>query len=152
LNHTKDKPKKNINENSRKIIRINITIEEVKERGLIWNSNHLPYNPDNVKKARSLRKNETPAEKTLWHNFLSDHRLRFLRQRPIDHYIVDFYCASARLAIEIDGGSHFTEHGIENDKIRTDLLNIYGIKVIRFFNSEILNDFDNVCEKIDREL
>ncbi len=142
------KIKKNTNKNRG----ISITSEEVKERGLIWSGNHLPYNPENIIKARVLRKNETSAEKKLWSEFLSGHRLRFLRQRPIDHYIVDFYCASVRLAIEIDGSLHFTDSGIENDKIRTDLLNLYGVKVIRFTNSEVMNGFNNVCEKIESEL
>ncbi len=131
---------------------IYITNEEVKKRGLIWRGNHLPYNPENVEKARILRKNETPAEKKLWREFLSSHRLRFLRQRPIDHYIVDFYCALKKIAIEIDGDSHYTVQGKENDKIRTDLLNLYGVKVIRFTNKEVLENFESICEKIENEL
>jgi len=130
---------------------INITYEEVKERGLIWNGRHLPYNPDNVEKAKELRKNQTKAEKKLWYEFLSEHKSRFLRQRPIDHYIVDFYCASSKLVIEVDGGSHFTEEGSAYDKMRTELLNLYGLKVIRFTNNEVLNKFDYVCKKIDEE-
>ena len=131
---------------------IHITSEEVKERGLIWRGNHLPYNPENVEKARTLRKNETQAEKKLWREFLSGHKLRFLRQRPIDHYIVDFYCASVKIAIEVDGDSHNTVQGKDNDKVRTDLLNSYGIKVIRFTNKEVLENFESVCEKIEKEL
>jgi len=131
---------------------INITAEEVKERGLIWNGRHLPYNPDNVEKAKELRKNETKTEKKLWYNFLSRHKVRFLRQRPIDHYIVDFYCASSKLVIEVDGDSHFTENGADYDKMRTELLNLYGLKVIRFTNEEVLNNFDYVCKKIDEEI
>ena len=152
MKNTEEKPEINKTDKKNKIIGINITSEEVKERGLIWNGKHLPYNPENVIKAQALRRNETPAERKLWYEFLSNHRLRFLRQKPIDHYIVDFYCASAKLAIEIDGSSHFSEEGIENDKIRTDLLNIYGVKVIRFTNNEVLNNFSAVYEKIENEL
>ena len=138
--------------NPEKIIGRLITSEEVKERGLIWNGKHLPYNPGNVVKARRLRLKGTQSEKKLWKEFLSGHRLRFLRQRPIDHYIVDFYCASVKLAIEIDGDSHFTEAGIDSDKIRTDLLNLYGVRVIRFSNNEVMNNFEDVCRKIENKL
>ncbi len=131
---------------------LHITSEEVKERGLVWRGNHLPYNPENVEKARILRKNETPAERKLWREFLSRHRLRFLRQRPIDHYIVDFYCASEKIAIEVDGHSHNTVQQKENDKIRTVLLNLYGVKVIRFTNIEVLESFEDICKRIDSEL
>ena len=131
---------------------INITTEEMKERGLIWNGRHLPYNPDNVEKAKELRKNETKAEKKLWYEFLSGHKIRFLRQRPIDHYIVDFYCASYKLVIEVDGDSHFTDDASAYDKMRTELLNLYGVKVIRFTNDEVLNNFDYVCKKINEEI
>jgi very-short-patch-repair endonuclease len=129
---------------------INITAEDVKRRGLIWVDNHLPYNPDNVEKARLLRKNMTQAEKKLWFQFLSRHKVRFLKQRPIDQYIVDFYCASHKLAIEIDGGAHYTDSGIDYDKQRTELLNLYGVKVIRFRNDEVINNFESVCKRINK--
>jgi len=73
---------------------------------------------------------------------------RVLRQHPIDHYIVDFYIASAGLVIEIDGDSHFTEDAKMYDQHRTDLLEIYGLKVIRFANDAVVEAFDEICNKI----
>ncbi|MEG4535481.1 DUF559 domain-containing protein [Microcoleus sp. D2_18a_D3] len=72
---------------------------------------HLPYNPKLIPIAKQLRKNPTPAEKKLWQDFLRNFPFRVLRQRPIDNFIVDFYCAALQLGIEIDGESHFTEEG-----------------------------------------
>nr|WP_226577239.1 DUF559 domain-containing protein [Microseira wollei] len=67
---------------------------------------HLPYNPQLVERAKELRKNMTPAEKKLWNNYLRRFQFRVLRQRPIDNFIVDFYCANLKLVIEIDGEKH----------------------------------------------
>ncbi len=89
-------------------------------RGLITTGFHLPYNPKLIERARELRKNMTPAEKKLWYYCLSQFSRRVLRQRPIDNYIVDFYCPVLRLVIEIDGESHFTDDGKTYDQQRTD--------------------------------
>jgi very-short-patch-repair endonuclease len=72
---------------------------------------HLPYNPQLVARAKELRRNSTPAEKKLWQNCFRTFPLRVLRQRPIDYFIVDFYCAALKLVIEVDGESHFTDEG-----------------------------------------
>jgi hypothetical protein len=80
--------------------------EELKKRGLISTGFHLPYNPKLVGRAKKLRQNMTIAEKKLWRNYLGTFPYRVLRQRPIDHYIVDFYCAKLKLVIEVDGGIH----------------------------------------------
>ena len=77
---------------------------------------HLPYNPKPISIAKQMRQNPTPAEKKLWQNYLRHFSVRVLRQRPIDNFIVDFYCASLKLAIEIDGESHFTEEGKHYDR------------------------------------
>ena len=82
----------------------------------------LPYNPKLTNRARSLRRNMTPPEKKLWYEFLSQHDKRFLRQRPIDNYVVDFYCAGADLVIEIDGDSHGSQDAKEYDNQRTATL------------------------------
>src|SRR3989304_6174851 len=68
-----------------------------KERNLITTGYHLPYNPGLVGRARELRQNMPPAEKQLWFKFLRHFKYRFHRQRPVDHYIVDFYCPELRL-------------------------------------------------------
>jgi len=74
--------------------------------------------------------------------------VRVLRQRPIDNLIVDFYCAKLKLVIEVDGESHFTEQGKQYDSQRTSILEGYGLKVVRFTNLEVLQDFAAVCEQL----
>ena len=88
---------------------------------------HLPYNPNLIDRAKELRKNLTPAEKKLWYDYLRNFKYRVLRQRPIDHFIVDFYCPSLKLVIEVDGDSHFTEEAEAADRERTQQLERYGI-------------------------
>jgi len=113
---------------------------------------HLPYNPDLTVRAKELRRNPTPAEKKLWENCLRSLPLRILRQRPIDHFIVDFYCAALKLVIEIDGDSHFTDEGRAYDIERTRILEGYGLKVIRFTNDEVIKQFEGVCRRIWEEI
>lgn len=125
-----------------------VTKESIYKRGLTWNGSHLPYNSANVDNARALRKNMTPAEKKLWYGFLRNFKYRVLRQRPIDHYIADFYCAKLRLVIEVDGIQHRFQQK-EYDKKRTAILMIYGLNIVRFSNDEVMNDFENVCKQID---
>ena len=80
---------------------------------------------------------------------MRNHKLKFTRQRIIDNYILDFYCAKIKLAIEIDGSQHYDEVGVIKDKERTTVLNNYGISVLRFTNREINNQFEAVCEYIN---
>ncbi|MCA2726170.1 MAG: endonuclease domain-containing protein [Microcystis sp. M048S1] len=110
---------------------------------------HLPYNTALVARAKELRKNMTLAEKKLWYSYLKNFKFKVLRQRPIDHFIVDFYCPSLKLVIEIDGDTHFTDEGKAYDKERTARLESYGLKVIRFTNSQVLRNFDAVCEQLN---
>ena len=110
---------------------------------------HLPYKPQLVERAKELRQNPTPAEKKLWQNYLRTFKFRVLRQRPIDNFIVDFYCAALKLVIEVDGESHFTDEGQEYDRERTQILQGYGLKVVRFTNDQVLNNFEAVCEEIE---
>jgi very-short-patch-repair endonuclease len=65
---------------------------------------------------------------------------------------LDFYCAKYRLSVEVDGGQHYTEHGLAHDEARTKLLNAYKVTVIRFTNQRIQNDFFNVCREIDEKI
>ena len=109
---------------------------------------HLPYNQNLVELARQMRQNPTPAERKLWHEYLRNLSVRVLRQKPIDRFIVDFYCASVKLVIEVDGDQHYTESGMIYDTERSAVLAGYGIEVIRFTNYEVLNDFDGVCQRI----
>jgi very-short-patch-repair endonuclease len=113
---------------------------------------HLPYNPKLIDRARELRKNLTPAERKLWYEYLRNFKYRVLRQRPIDHFIVDFYCHSLKFVIEVDGDSHFTEEAEAADRERTQQLESYGIRVIRFTNQEVVKDFEGVCSRIEAEI
>ena len=110
---------------------------------------HLPYNPQLVERAKELRKNMTPAEKLLWNHYLRKFKYRVLRQRPIDNFIVDFYCAELKLVIEVDGDSHFIDDGKIYDLERTAKLAGYGLNVMRFTNNEVLNNVEGVCHKIE---
>ena len=92
----------------------------------------------------------TKEEKKLWYNFLSCHSVRYMRQRVIGNYIADFYCAKAKLVIELDGSGHYTKKGKIKDEIRTTFLEEYGLAVIRIPNTEINENFYNVCEYINR--
>ena len=112
----------------------------------------LKYNKDLIVYAKELRKNMTPWEMKLWNCFLREYPIRFQRQKVIDNYIVDFYCAKARLVIELDGGGHYTDEQMQYDATRTKILEKYGLKVLRICNLEIDNNFYHVCEYIDREV
>lgn len=113
---------------------------------------HLPYNQKLVAKAKELRKRATIPEQKLWQEYLRFLKPRFLRQRPIDNFIVDFYCASCRLVIEIDGDIHLTEESQEYDLERTKILEGYGLMVVRFTNEQVMNHFEGVCAEIERLL
>ena len=99
-------------------------------------------------RARELRKNMTPWEKKLWHQFLRGAPVRFQRQKPIGDYIMDFYCAARKIAIEVDGGQHYEEENRQYDQCRTKALERYGVSVLRFSNLEIQENFSGVCETI----
>ena len=102
--------------------------------------------------ANHLRKNMTAEERHLWFQFLQQYPIRFLRQKPIRGYIVDFYCAKARLVVEIDGSQHFDPAEKAYDLERTRRLMAYGIKVLRFSNRDIWRNFPGVQYVIDKEV
>ena len=99
--------------------------------------------------ARILRRNMTRHEKHLWYDFLQHYPIKIYKQRIIDNYIADFYCHSARVVIELDGSQHYTNQGKVQDEVRTDVLEKYGIYVLRFSNKEIDENFEGVCKMID---
>ena len=109
----------------------------------------LGYNKSNIVLAKNLRKNATKQENHLWYDFLSKYEVRFQRQKAIDNFIADFYCHQAKLIIEIDGSQHYTEEGIKKDEFRTEILEEYGLMVIRFTNHQINTNFRGVCDYID---
>ena len=91
----------------------------------------------------------TKEECHLWYDFLRSYPTRFLRQKVIDNYIVDFYCHQACLIIELDGSQHYEENGLLKDKIRTEKIESRNLTVIRIPNIEINKNFRGVCEYID---
>ena len=110
------------------------------------------YNHQNVKLARNLRKEMTPWERKLWYCFLRNYSPKIQRQKTIDQYIVDFYCARAKLIIELDGGGHYSSEAEEKDRKRTNSLESLGYSVIRFCNLEVDKYFYEVCTSIDRKV
>ena len=110
----------------------------------------LNYNKENIVRAKELRKSQTPQEKELWYKFLSTYKYRFQRQKAIDNFIADFYCHKANLIIEIDGSQHYTPEGKAHDEFRTEILEGYDLKVIRFTNEQIDKNLKGVCEYIDK--
>ncbi|WP_027397481.1 endonuclease domain-containing protein [Anaerovibrio lipolyticus] len=98
--------------------------------------------------AQKLRKNMTKEERHLWYDFLKKLSVNINRQKVLGNYILDFYCASKKLAIELDGTQHFEDIGREKDALRDNYLNERGIKVLRYSNKEVNQNFSNVCEDI----
>jgi very-short-patch-repair endonuclease len=112
----------------------------------------IPYDTQLVDPARKNRKKQTKAEAVLW-TILREKKLKgykFTRQKPIDKFILDFYCSKLLLGIEADGASHINKK--EYDKQRTQILNYYNIKIIRIKNSQILNDLSTVSKKLYEEI
>ena len=107
------------------------------------------YNKGNIPFAKTLRKNMTPWERKVWYDFLRDYSIRFQRQKAVENYILDFYCAKARLVIELDGGGHYTPEQAEKDLIHIKELEAMNLKVIRFCNLDIDRNFSGVCTYIN---
>ena len=101
------------------------------------------------KNAKALRKNMTKEERHLWYDYLKDYPARIRRQSVIGPYIVDFYCASAKLVIELDGSQHYETEGQEYDEKRTAYLELLGLTVLRIPNNDVMQNFRGVCEYID---
>lgn len=96
-----------------------------------------------------MRHPQTPAEATLWRGIRNRNlRYKFRRQHPIDHFIIDFYCAQAKLCIEIDGPSHYESGPKEYDDARTKFLEELGYKVIRFTNDDVRYNIHAVVDRI----
>ena len=85
----------------------------------------------------------------MWYDFLRTYPVKFLRQKVLGKYIVDFYCAQAKLVIELDGSQHYTEGGKKYDEERTAFLEGYGLKVVRILNADVICNFNGVCTYID---
>ena len=107
------------------------------------------YNKENIPLAKTLRKNMTSWERKLWYDFLRYYPVRFQRQKAIGNYIADFYCAKARLVIELDGGGHYTAELAKKDEMRTKDLESMNLTVVRICILDIDRNFSGVCEYID---
>ena len=111
------------------------------------------YNKTELKERRRLlRKNQTPAENKLWDHLRNKQflNLKFFRQYSIDYYIADFYCPKIKLVIELDGSQHLTEYNKDYDEVRTEIFESLGISVIRYRNSDIMENIDGVWDEIER--
>ena len=105
-----------------------------------------------LQNAKALRKDMTKQERHLWYDFLRDYPVKIYKQRIIGNFIVDFYCASARVVIELDGSQHFSEEGVYKDQKRDSFFKSHDLEVIRLSNLEIDQNFEGVCEHIDRRI
>ena len=105
-------------------------------------------------RARRLRRDATRPEQKLWFKLRGGQLggTSFRRQHPVGPYVLDFYCPSVRLAIELDGDQHGTKQGLAHDATRTRFLQNKGIRVLRFWNNEIKENLEGVCDAIDRAL
>ena len=107
------------------------------------------HNKNLTSRAQELRRNMTKEERRLWYEYLRTYPVQFRRQVTVDRFILDFYCASAKLAIELDGSQHYDAAGQSKDAIRTAFLDANGICVLRFSNADIMKNLRGVCEQID---
>ncbi len=117
-----------------------------------WKPLNQTNNPQLRKNAQKLRREMTKEERRLWYDFLKQLPLTVNRQKVIGRYIVDFYCASAKLVIELDGSQHYESEGTASDWERDYALNQLGITVVRYSNSDINRNFDGVCADLLRRL
>ena len=109
----------------------------------------MRHNSELTNLAQVLRKESTKQERHLWYDFLREYTPPFRRQVTIERYIVDFYCAAVKLAVELDGSQHYEESNIEYDRKRTEVLSKYGISVLRIDNIDVDRNFESMCNHID---
>ena len=103
--------------------------------------------------SQKLRKEATPEERHLWYDFLKQYSIPFRRQVPFGPYILDFYCAKAKLGIELDGAQHHEEEALNYDQNRSRFLfENYQITLLRFTNLEVKQSFEGVCLTIHQEV
>ncbi len=108
------------------------------------------YNGDYKPLSQKLRREMTRQERHLWYDFLKSYPAAFRRQKQFGHCIVDFYCAAAKLVVELDGSQHYEPEGKQRDADRDQYLSGLGLTVLRFSNADIDRYFDSVCAAIDR--
>ena len=109
----------------------------------------IPKDYSQLENARRLSREMTPHERKLWYLFLRKYPVKIYKQRIIGKFVVDFYCACAKLVIEVDGSQHYEPQGMAYDAERSAFLSAMGLDVLRFSNRDIDRDFRGVCEQID---
>ena len=109
----------------------------------------MRHNSKLTSRAQTLRKNMTKEERKLWYDYLRNYPHRFRRQVTFGNYILDFYCAAAKLAVELDGSQHYEPEGQRYDSDRSEYLRSIGIQVLRFSNIDVLKNLRGVCQSID---
>ena len=109
----------------------------------------MKHNGKLTSRAQTLRKNMTKEERRLWYEYLCNYPYRFRRQVTCGRFILDFYCAAAHLAVELDGSQHYTPEGQQYDAERSAYLHSQGIQVLRFSNTDVLQNLCGVCQSID---
>ncbi len=109
----------------------------------------MRHNTKLTSRAQELRRNMTKEERRLWYEYLRNYPYQFRRQVTCGRFILDFYCAAAKLAVELDGSQHYTPEGKQYDAERREYLISQGIKVLRFSNADVLRNLYGVCQTID---
>ena len=109
----------------------------------------IPKDNSQLENARRLRSEMTPHERKLWYLFLRKYPVKIYKQRIIGRFIVDFYCASAKLVIELDGSQHYEPQGTAYESERSAFLTALGLEVLRFSNRDVDRNFRGVCTQID---
>ena len=109
-------------------------------------------NPKLKRNAQKLRHEMAKEERHLWYDFLKTLPVTVNRQKVIGSYIVDFYCASAKLVIELDGSQHYEDKGAASDLVRDDALSRLGLTVVRYSNADINRNFHGVCADLLKRL
>lgn len=113
------------------------------------------YNDKAIRLLRkTLRRDQTDAERAIWNTIRNRQiqGLKFYRQYSAGPYILDFYCPQLRLGIEVDGGQHNEEEGLKRDENRTKYLAEHEIKVLRFWNNDVLQNIEGAVEEIIKEI
>jgi len=109
----------------------------------------IPKDNSQLENARRLRRDMTPHERKLWYLFLRKYPVKIYKQRIIGKFIVDFYCASAKLVIELDGSQHYEAQAAAYDTERTAYFESLGLKVLRYSNRDVDRNFQEVCNQLD---
>ena len=109
----------------------------------------IPKDNSQLENARRLCREIPPHERKPWYLFLRKYPVKIYKQRIFGRFIVDFYCASAKVVIEVDGSQHYEPQGMAYDAERSAFLSALGLEVLRFSNRDIDRDFRGVCEEID---